>query len=220
MFHNREEAGHKLAERLKTRAFRNPLVLAIPRGGVVTGAALADDLGAEFDIVLARKLRAPHQPELAMGAISEAGEVYLHDYTDAQFGATPELLEAERKHQLGEIERRKRLFREARPAAPIAGRSVIVVDDGVATGSTVIAALQAVRKQSPLETILAVPVAPRDRLAELERWCDQVVCLLAPVAFWAVGEFYEDFRQVEDEEAVELLREHAHAPAPYQELEA
>lgn len=209
MFRNREEAGRKLAERLRGRPLKSPLVLAIPRGGVVTGAVLAEALGAELDIVLSRKLRAPYQPELAVGAISEAGEIHLDEFAAADLGLTEELLEAERKRQLGEIARRKKLFRDVRPAAPIAGRSVIVCDDGIATGSTMIAALQAVRLHRAAEVILAVPVAPPDRLPAIARLCDVVICLLTPAAFWAVGEYYEDFRQVEDEEVVEILRRFA-----------
>jgi predicted phosphoribosyltransferase len=200
---------------------RRPLVLAVPRGGVVTGAALADALGAELDVVLSRKLRAPHQPELAVGAISEAGEIHLDEYTAEELGLTAELLAVERRHQLEEIARRKTLFRRVRPVAPIEGRSVIVTDDGIATGSTMIAALQAVRLHGPLELILAIPVAPPNRLPSIERYCDQVICLLAPRAFRAVGEFYDDFRQVEDDEVVEILQAHvAHRGFPRQAAEA
>ena len=209
MFRDRTDAALQLAEKLKGREFRNPLVLAIPRGGVVTGAVLARELGADLDVVLARKLRAPEQPELAIGALSEAGEIYLNHHADEVLGVTQEYLAEERRRQLGEIARRKEMFRAVKPQEPIEGRSVIVTDDGIATGSTMIAALQMAKAQHPCETIVAVPVASPDRLVTVRHWCDEVVCLLAPPYFWAIGQFYEDFTQVEDEEAVEILRKFA-----------
>jgi predicted phosphoribosyltransferase len=214
MFRDREDAARQLAAKLKGRELHDPLVLAIPRGGVVTGAVLARELGAELDVVLSRKLRAPMQPELAVGAISEDGRVYLNPYTQEVLDVTDDYLAAERRHQLGEIARRKKLFRGVRPEAPVAGRSVIVTDDGIATGSTMIAALQAVKTQNPREVIVAVPVASPDRLAEVGRWCDDVVCLLSPDEFWAIGQFYEDFTQVEDDEVVKLLRAFVPAAPP------
>jgi len=214
MFRNREDAAHQLVQLLKRRELHDPLVLAIPRGGVVTGAVLARELGAELDVVLSRKLRAPMQPELAVGAISEDGNVYLNHYAQDVLDLTEDYLAAERRHQLGEIARRKKLFRKVRPEAPVAGRSVIVTDDGIATGSTMIAALQAIKTQNPLEVIVAVPVASPDRLEEVCRWCDDVVCLLSPENFWAIGQFYEDFQQVEDDEVVRLLREFVPAALP------
>ncbi len=212
MFRNREEAARLLARRLKGRSLRDPLVLAIPRGGVVTGAVLARELGAELDVVLSRKLRAPFQPELAVGSIAENGQVYLEPHARESLELTEAYLDRERQHQLDEIARRKALIRGVRPPAPIKGRSVIVTDDGIATGSTMIAALQVARAQEPHELIAAVPVAPPDRLAEVARYCDEVVCLLTPAEFWAIGQFYEDFDQVEDTEVVELLRSATAAP--------
>lgn len=211
MFQDRTDAARQLAEKLKGRDFRNPLVLAVPRGGVVTGARLARELGADLDVVLARKLRAPEQPELAIGALSEAGEIYLNHRADEVLGVTEEYLEAERRRQLGEIARRKELFRAVKPQEPIEGRSVIVTDDGIATGSTMIAALQMVKAENAYETVVAVPVASPERLTAVRQWCDEVVCLLTPRFFWAIGQFYENFRQVEDEEVVEILRAFAHA---------
>jgi predicted phosphoribosyltransferase len=207
MFRDREDAAHQLAQRLKGRELHDPLVLAIPRGGVVTGAVLAQELGAELDVVLSRKLRAPMQPELAVGAISEDGRVYLNHYAQEFMDLTEEYLAGERRHQLAEIARRKKLFRDVRPQAPVTGRSVIVTDDGIATGSTMIAALQAVKTQNPRELIVAVPVASPDRLEEVRKWCDDVVCLLSPREFWAIGQFYKDFTQVEDEQVVDMLRQ-------------
>ncbi len=209
MFRDRTDAAQQLAEKLKGREFRNPLVVAIPRGGVVTGAVLARELGADLDVVLARKLRAPFQPELAVGALSEAGEIYLNHHADEVLGITEEYLAEERQRQLGEIARRKQLFRQVKPQEPVAGRSVIVTDDGIATGSTMIAALQMIKTQKPHETIVAVPVASPDRLVAVRQWCDEIVCLLAPQSFWAIGQFYQDFAQIEDEQVVEILREFA-----------
>ena len=207
MFENREAAARLLAKRLQGLQLVDPLVLAIPRGGVVTGAVLADELGAELDVVLSRKLRAPHQPELAMGAVSEQGQVHLCAYARQLEGFTDTYLEKERQHQLNEIERRKKVFRAARPAARVTGRSVILTDDGIATGSTMLAALQVVLEQQPKEVLLAVPVAPPDRLDEFYGHCEQVVCLLTPTDFMSVGQFYMDFDPVDDEEVARLLKQ-------------
>lgn len=209
MFHNREDAAYQLAAKLKERQLHDPLVLAIPRGGVVTGAVLARELGADLDVILARKLRAPGQPELAVGAVSEDGQIYLNHYARGFLDSMEEYLAEERRHQLAEIARRTRLFRDIRPQASIKGRSIIVTDDGIATGSTMIAALQCIQTRNAREVIVAVPVASPDRLAEIRRWCDDEVCLLAPEQFRAIGQFYEDFTQVEDKEVAQLLHEFA-----------
>jgi len=211
MFRNREDAGRQLAGKLKGRQLYNPLVLAIPRGGVILGAVLAQELGAELDVVLSRKLRAPWMPELALGAVSEDGRVYLTRSAREQLGLTEDDLASERRYQLAEIARRQKLFRGVRPQAPVAGRSVIVTDDGIATGSTMIAALQVIKGQHPKEVIVAVPVASPERLIEVRRWCDDLICLFSTEDFWAIGQFYEDFTQVEDEQVLDLLREFAPA---------
>jgi predicted phosphoribosyltransferase len=213
MFRDREDAARRLAERLKGRPLTDPLVLAIPRGGVVTGAVLAWELGAELDVVLSRKLRTPGQPELALGAVGEDGNLYLDPHAALLIDVYRDALEAECSYQLSEIERRRTLFRAVRPEAPVAGRSVIVTDDGIATGSTMIAALRVARAQRPRELIVAVPVAAPDRLKEVCERCDEVICLLAPEPFWGVGQFYADFRTIEDRRVVELLRNWAPAPS-------
>lgn len=220
MFRDREEAARRLAEKLKGRNLHEPLVLAIPRGGVVTGAVLAQELGAELDVVLSRKLRAPGQPELAVGAISEDGRVYLNPYAQQYLDQMEGYLAEEQRYQLAEIARRKKLFRGARPQAEVAGRSVIVTDDGIATGATMIAALQVVRTQKPREVIVAVPVAAPERLKEVRRWCDDVVCLLSPEEFWAIGQFYEDFTQVEDEQVLDLLHQALPTARPAEPMRA
>ena len=214
MFRDREDAARQLAAQLKGRVLHEPLVLAIPRGGVVTGAILARGLGAELDVVLSRKLRAPGQPELAIGAVSEEGQVYLNHHAEGFLDTLEDYLAEERRHQMEEIARRRRLFRKARPPARIAGRSVIVTDDGIATGSTMIAALKTIKGRKPRELIVAVPVASPERLQEVRHWCDEVVCLHSPEWFWAVGQFYENFPQVEDSEVERLLREFSKAIRP------
>lgn len=213
MFRDREDAGRQLAEKLKGQPLADPLVLAIPRGGVVTGAVLARELGAELDVVLARKLRAPFNPELAVGAIGEDGEEYLADFAWTIRGVDDEYLERERAHQIAEIARRKERFRAGRPAAGIAGRSVIVTDDGIATGATMLAALHVIRARQPRELIVAVPVSPPETLDTLARHCDRVVCVLKPTWLGGISGFYADFTQVEDEEALRLLRESGTTPA-------
>jgi predicted phosphoribosyltransferase len=212
MFRDREDAGSQLAEALWGRVLHRPLVLAVPRGGVVVGAALARALGADLDVVLARKLRAPGQPELALGAVGESAVVYLDPKVHGAVAPDPAYLDRERRFQFAEIVRRGRLLRADCPPAPIRGRSVLVTDDGLATGSTMIAALHAVRVSKPHELIVAVPVAAPDRLPRVRHWCDEVVCLHAPETFRAIGLFYDDFTQVGDEQVVELLRSFAPAP--------
>jgi predicted phosphoribosyltransferase len=211
MFLNREDAGRQLGKELKRLQLRDPLVLAIPRGGVVTGAAIAREIDAELDVVLAHKLRSPEHPELAFGAVGENGEIYLNHHIEEVTGVTHEYLEQERARQLAEINRRKERFRAVRPAASMEGRSVILTDDGIATGSTMLVAVEVVREHAPHEIIVAVPVAPPDRLEALRSRCDRVICLEAPTAFWAVGQFYESFEQVEDEEVARALQEFAPA---------
>lgn len=206
MFRNREEAGLKLATRLKGRTLIQPLVLAIPRGGVVVGAVLARELGAELDVVLSRKLRAPENPEFAMGAISEDGRVYLNPDASGLLDYLPDYLTHERQHQLAEIAHRQMLFRRVRPRADIAGRSVIVADDGIATGSTMMAALQTVKTQHPAEIIVAAPVAAASRLGDLRALCAEIICLETPDRLGAIGCFYDNFMPVTDQEAVALLR--------------
>jgi predicted phosphoribosyltransferase len=207
MFYNREDAAHQLAEKLRGRKLRHPLILAIPRGGVVIGAILAQKLGAELDVVLSRKLHAPGQPELALGAISEDGSIYLNHYAREYPDLTDDYLIEERSRQVAEIERRKKLFRDVRPPASIQDRSVIVTDDGIATGSTMIAALQTAKLKDPHELVVAVPVVSPERIPEIRRWCDDLVYLFAPEEFWAIGQFYEDFEQIPDDQVVALLRE-------------
>jgi hypothetical protein len=219
MFRDREDAARQLAVRLAVLELTDPLVLGIPRGGAVTGATIARAIGAEFDVVLARKLRAPWQAELAIGGIAEDGEVYLDRARAAHSGADEPYVNAERERQLAEIRRRSQLFRAVRPPASEAGRSVILTDDGMATGSTMEAALHVARGRGAREVIIAVPVAPQEALRHFRERGERLICLLEPEVFWAIGQFYEDFTQVSDEEVVALLRpwapqEAASAPCP------
>jgi len=214
MFRNREEAALRLARELKGRALHDPIVLGIPRGGVVLAAVLAREWKADLDVVLARKLRHPWQPEAAIGAVAEDGTVYLDERLANRSEEVDNYLKEEIRLQQQEIARRKQLLRGGRPAANVSGRSVLVTDDGIATGATMIAALEALAGQQPREVIVAVPVAEPERLEEVKRLCDEVVCLLSPPDFYAVGQFYQDFRQVEDEEVVGLLQAFARRRQP------
>jgi putative phosphoribosyl transferase len=207
MFANREQAGVALAERLKELPLTNPIVLGIPRGGVAIAAAIAREIGAELDVVLARKLGAPYYSEFAIGAIDETGELVLNLEGIGAFDIPDSYIQEEKKRQLQLIAERQSLYRSVRPAAKLKGRSVIITDDGIATGSTMIAALHAVRRQEPHKVILAVPVASPDRLREAKKLADEAICLLAPADFRAVGMYYDDFGPVEDEEVIEYLRE-------------
>jgi putative phosphoribosyl transferase len=208
LFNDRDEAGWRLVERLRGTEVDKPLVLAIPRGGVEVGAAIARGLGAELDVVLSRKLRSPYQPELAIGAVTENGEVYLNHFATAMTDVGNAFIEAERGRQLDEISRSKIAIRATRPRAAIAGRMVILTDDGIATGATMIAALKMVRAAGAREIIVAVPVGASDRLDAIRPLCDRVVCLLEPLDFWAVGQFYRHFEPVTDTRVLELLREY------------
>lgn len=205
MFRDRADAARQLAKRLCGRELRQPLILAIPRGGVAVGSELAETLGADLDVVLSRKLRAPHQPELAVGAVSETGQVFLNDEVVRATRASSSYLLNEQSFQMAEIERRKKLFRQVRPRLDPQGRSVIVTDDGIATGSTILVALQSLAVQKPFEVIVAVPVASPDRLEPLRAWCDEIVCLESPDDFRSVGQFYEDFTQLEDRDVQSIL---------------
>jgi predicted phosphoribosyltransferase len=217
MFPNREDAARRLATRLKGRPFHDPLVLAVPGGGVVVEAVLARELGADLDAVLARKLWDPRCRERVIGAVAEDGEVSLTASGEERAGWLADDLHDECRYQLLEILRERRPYRRVRPAAPVRGRSVIVTDDGLASGSRLIAAVLAVRSQQPHELIVAVPVGAPAALDEVEARADDVVCLLSPPWFEAVGQFYQDFRPVEEGQALDLLR--AFAPAPRAALE-
>jgi putative phosphoribosyl transferase len=207
MFADRADAARQLAGQMADLKLHNPIVLAIPRGGVVTGAVLAQELGADLDVVLARKLRAPFQPELALGAIGEDGSVYLNRNVTSALSVDTDYLNEEQERQLRAIAQRRRLYRGGAACAPVTGRSVVVTDDGIATGSTMIAALHVVNALDPYEVIVAAPVAPADRVGVLKQYCDRFVCLEASKHFRSVGQFYLSFEPVEDEDVARVLRE-------------
>jgi putative phosphoribosyl transferase len=205
MFRDREEAANRLAEELKSYQAKKPLILAIPRGAVPMARIIAEKLGGEFDVVLVRKLRAPWQPELAIGSIDESGWTYIAPFA-ASMGADEEYLAEEKQTQLETIRKRRAQYTPIRAPIDPAGRIVIVIDDGLATGATMISALHGLRERKPAKLICAVPVAPPDTLEKVRKMADEVVCLEAPEFFQAVGQFYRHFDQVEDDEVIALLR--------------
>ena len=185
---------------------QDPIVLAIPRGGVVVGVELARALGAELDVVVSRKLRVPYQTELAFGALGEDGTLVLDHHLIEKVGLSSTQIQQEQDYQREQIRQRLARFRGDKPAVELANRSVIVTDDGIATGSTMLAALKTLRTNEPLELIVAVPVAPKHQLELIARHCDRIVCLYSPEDFMAVGQFYESFEPVEDQQVEQLMR--------------
>jgi putative phosphoribosyl transferase len=205
MFRDREEAAQRLADRLKAYRGKHPLILGIPRGAVPMAKVIADQLNGDVDVVLVRKLRAPQQPEFAIGSVDESGWTYLADYARAYAGSA-DYIEAEKQAQMETIRQRRAQYTPIRRSISPAGRIVIVIDDGLATGATMISALHGLRAMKPAKLVCAVPVAPPDTLAKVAELADEVVCLEAPVFFQAVGQFYQHFPQVDDEEVIKILQ--------------
>lgn len=205
MFRDRNDAASRLAERLRVYRGKNPLVLAIPRGAVPMAKIIADELGGELDVVLVRKLRAPNQPELAIGSVNESGWTFIAEYAEL-YGASHDYIESEKRLQMETIRKRRAQYTPIRPPIDPTGRIVIVIDDGLATGATMISALHGLRAMKLTKLICAVPVAPPDTLDKVADMADEVVCLEAPELFQAVGQFYQYFPQVDDDEVIEILK--------------
>lgn len=206
-FRDRTEAGQFLARELIELHGQNAVILGIPRGGIIVARELAHALAAKLDIVLARKLQTPGQRELAMGSVSEDGKLFLNERIVNELGIRESEIMQEKTRQLSEIDRRRQLIRKIWPKISLKGRVVVVTDDGVATGSTAQAALWAVRQENPKKLIAAFPVGAQDTLAKLSEYADEVVCLSAPPMFFAVGQFYDRFDPVEDEDVLEILKQ-------------
>ncbi len=207
MFRDRTEAGRRLAAKLSHHKGEKAVVFALPRGGVPVAAPIAEILGAPLELVLARKIGTPFQPELAMGAVANGGShvVVRNEDVIAMAGVDEAQFEAACRRELEEIERRRRRYLGMRRPCEAEGRVAIVVDDGVATGATMRAALRAVRARRPKTLVLAVPVAPPDTLDALKAEVDETVCLEVHAAFGAIGYFYADFHQLDDDEVIAIL---------------
>ncbi len=211
---DRRAAGRALAEALDRYAGRKDvIVLALPRGGVPVAAEIARGLDVPLDVMLVRKLGAPWQPELAMGAIASGGVRVMNDEVVRGMGISPEAIEQVAQEELKELERRERAYRGNRPWPDLTDKTVILVDDGLATGATMHAAIDAVRAQNPAQIVVAVPVAPPDTVRALEPLVDEVVCLFQPEPFMAIGQWYQDFSQLTDAEVQALLEEQEAAPS-------
>ncbi len=219
IYKDRREAGRRLAQQLAHYEKDEPVVLALPRGGVVVAAEIADALKAPLDLVLVRKIGVPFQPELAMGAVVDGREPHIIRNEDiiAATGISEKEFDEVCEAELSEIDRRRKLYLAGHPRADVEGRVAIVVDDGIATGATTRAALEAIRERKPGKLTLAVPVAPTRTLAELSGLPDEIVCLQSHEPFYAIGFYYEDFRQVSDDEVIDILadaRKHETAVNP------
>ena len=210
LFRDRTEAGQILGQRVKSRIRdRHPVVLALPRGGVPVGFEVAQTLNADLDIFLVRKLGVPGREELAMGAIASGGKRVLNDALIQQLRLPPRVIETVATREQHELARREALYREGRPPIPLRGRTVILVDDGLATGASMLAAARGLREQKPRRIIVAVPVAAEDACDEFRAHVDEVICASTPEPFYAVGVWYEDFSQTTDAEVRELLERSA-----------
>ena len=214
-FRDRREGGRVLGEKLRRYGGRTDvLVLGLPRGGVPVAAEVARVLRAPLDVFVVRKIGAPRQPELAVGAIAAGGTLVLNEEIARQVGVDREALQEENARESRELERRDRLYRGGRPPPAIGGRTVILVDDGLATGATMRAAAETIRRERPARLVLAAPVGARDTCEEMRAYADEVVCAATPEPFLAVGLWYEEFSQTSDEEVREALAAPLVTPGP------
>jgi predicted phosphoribosyltransferase len=208
LFQDRDDAGRQLARALVKYKSRHPVILALPRGGVPVAAEVAERLEAPLDLVLVRKIGAPMQPELAMGAVVDGDQPLVVRNQDVieLTGVSEDTFDAVCKEELAEIERRRERYLGDRARSDVKGQIVIIVDDGIATGATTLAAIRALRKREPQELVLAVPVAPLETLQRLHSEVDAIVCLDTPSDFGAIAYYYRDFRQVSDDEVIAILK--------------
>ncbi|HEX7074550.1 MAG TPA: phosphoribosyltransferase [Hyphomicrobiaceae bacterium] len=208
-FKDRRSAGKLLADRLKDLEPAHPVVLAMPRGGVPVAAEVAKALHAPLDLVLVRKIGVPYQPELAAAAVVDGGEpeIVVNDEVVRMAGLTQDYIDEQAQEELAEIERRRQVYLEGRPRPSLENRTLILIDDGIATGASIRAAIAALKRKNPARLILAVPVAPADTIELLKTMVDDVVCLETPEPFFAIGMHYDDFHQVPDEEVVRIMNE-------------
>jgi predicted phosphoribosyltransferase len=211
-FIDRIDAGKRLASALKDFSGKNGIVLAIPRGGVVIGYMVAKALNLPLDVIIPRKIGAPNNPELAIGAVAEDGTAILDSQLINYLGVSREYIKEETEHQKQEITRRLKTYRQDTSYPNLKGLDVIVVDDGIATGSTMKAALASVKNRGAASITVAIPVGPPSTIEELDKMATRVVCLYTPEYFQAIGQFYRDFSQTEDEEVIKLLRESKQKP--------
>jgi predicted phosphoribosyltransferase len=209
-FNDRVDAGKRLVSELADFKGKDAIVLAIPRGGVIVGFEIAKALNIPLDVIIPRKVGAPDNPELAIGAMTEDGTIIIDENLVNCLGVSEDYIKEESKRQKIEIERRLQMYRKNEPYPNLKGREVIVVDDGIATGSTMKAALVSVRNRGAKTVAVAVPVGPPSTIQELKKQADKVVCLYTPEYFQAIGQFYTDFEQITDEEVIQLLKESKH----------
>jgi putative phosphoribosyl transferase len=206
LFYDRTDAGRRLAKLLKRRIQGPCIVLAIPRGGVVVGYEVAKELGCPLDVVISRKVGAPAQPELAVGAVAEDGVVFVDEEIAGLVGVSRDYVERRAREELREVRRRAEEYRGGREMPDLSGKTVILVDDGLATGLTMMAAVHMARNKGAEKVVVAVPVSPPETVAKLRRHADEIICLETPTNFYAIGQFYERFDQLTDEETNSILR--------------
>jgi putative phosphoribosyl transferase len=207
IFSDRDDAGKRLAEELKKYIDEDPVVLAVPRGGVVIAYETIKRFGYKWDLIIPRKIGAPHNKEIAIGAVSSDGTYFVNNYYVSGLGITKEYIEQEVFEQVNEIKRRLKDYRGSETLPDLKDKTVIIIDDGIATGFTILAAIKSIKKQEARKIVLAVPVSPRETFEEFKEIVDEFVCLYIPHDFYSVGAYYNNFEQVEDEEVFKIIDE-------------